>query len=108
MGVFLGNMTIALNESDSNSIGGRLLRSVKSIEIHAPAALDGTVTLAAADQLGETSFTTVQSGGADVGLTSSKVLVITDLPFHALRVESDGSEDPAKVFPVFGEERAHQ
>ena len=108
MGVFLGNMTIALNGSNSSSIGGRLLRSVKSIEIHAPAALDGTVTLAAADDIDEGSFTTVQSAGPDVGLTSSKVLVITDLPFHSLRVESDASEDPAKVFPVFGEERTHQ
>ena len=108
MGVFVGNLTIELNESDSNSIGGRLLRTLRSISIHAPAALDGTVTLAAADQLAESSFTTVQSGGADVTLTNSKILVITDLPFHALRVESTGTEDPAKVFPVFGEEKAHQ
>lgn len=108
MGVFLGSLTIALDDSDSNSLGGRLFRTVKSIEIHAPAALDGTVTVAAADQLAETSFTTVQSGGVDVTLTSSKVLVLTELPFHAIRLEGTLGQDPAKAFPVFGEERTHQ
>lgn len=110
MGIFLGNLTIALNGSNSNVISGRVLRTVKSVSITAPAALDGTVTIQTPDGIGSSpTYTALQSPpGTDITIASSKTIVITSLPMHGIRVSSGASEDPAKVFPVFGEEAAHQ
>ena len=108
MGVFLGNMVIENGETDSTSIGGRILRTIRSIEIHGPATLTGVITVQSADQLAETSFTPIQSGGVDIVVTASKVLVMTVVPGHALRVQSGSAEGDERTFPVFGEENPHQ
>ncbi len=110
MGVSIGNLTIPLAGTQSNVISGRILRTVKSISITAPAALDGTVTVQTPDGIGSSpTFTPLQSPpGTDITIASSKTIVITSIPMHGIRLSSSGAEDPAKVFPVFGEEAAHQ
>ena len=109
MGVSLGPLTIALNESNSDSISGRILRTVSSISITAPAALDGTVTIQTPDGIGTSpTWTALQSpSGTDITIASSKTIVLTAIPMHGIRVSSGASEDPAKVFQVFGEEKTH-
>lgn len=108
MGVFLGNMVIASGAQNSSSIGGRILRTVRSLELHMPSAFTGTVKLASADDVAESSFTTMQSGGSDITLTAAKTLTLTEVPMHAIRAESDGAEGAARTIGVFGEEKAHQ
>ncbi|KKK51511.1 hypothetical protein LCGC14_3114230 [marine sediment metagenome] len=112
MGVFLGNLTIALNESNSSAISGRILRTVKSVMIVAPAALDGTVTIQIPDDITSSPTwvpLTRPSGSAgghvDITIASSKAIILSEVPAHGIRVSSAASEDPAKVFPVFGEEK---
>ncbi len=109
MGVYIGPLTIALNGSNSDSISGRILRTVKSISITAPAGLDGTVTVQSPDGIGSSpTWTDLESPpGTAIAIASSKTIVITSIPMHGIRVSSDGTEDPAKIFQVFGEERTH-
>jgi len=110
MGVYLGPLTIELNGSNSDSISGRILRTVESISITAPAGLDGTVTIQTPDGIGTSpTWTALQSPpGTDIVIAASKTIVITSVPMHGIRVSSDASEDPAKIFQVFGEEKTHQ
>ena len=107
MGIFLGNMVIANGESASTVIGTRQLRTIKSLAIHGPAAVTGTITLQSADDLALGSYTPVQSGGSDITVTAAKVLVVTDVPMSTIRLLSGSSEGAARTFPVFGEEKAH-
>jgi len=108
MGVFLGNLTIANGGSNSTAISGRILRTVGALELHMPSAFTGTVTLASADDIDNTAFTTMQSGGSDIGLTAAKTLTLTETPMHGFRAESDGAEGAERVIGVFGEEKPHQ
>lgn len=107
MGIFLGNMVIAQGGTESTTLGTRLLRTVKSLAIHGPSALTGTVTLRSADNLALSSYTTVQSGGSDITVTASKVVVITEVPMSTIRLKSGAGEGSERTFPVFGEEKAH-
>ncbi len=108
MGVFLGNMVIANGGTASSSLGGRILRTIKSITIHGPAALTGTVTLQSLDAVGGSAWTPVQSGGTDVTITAAKALVLTEVPFGTIRLLSGSAEGAARTFPVWGEEKPHQ
>ncbi len=108
MGVFLGNMVIANGGTVSSTVGGRLLRTVRSIAIHGPSALTGTATLQAADDVAESAFIPVQSGGSDVTITAVKTLTLTETPFGTLRIVSGSAEGAERTFPVWGEEKAHQ
>lgn len=115
MGVKIGELTIALNESNSSALSGRTLRTLSSIMIVAPAALDGTVTVQVPDGIGSSptwvNLTRPSGSGAghvDVTIGSSKAIILDSVPAHGFRVSSGASEDPAKVFPIFGEEKAHQ
>ena len=108
MGVVLGNLVIANGAAPSTSLGGRLLRTIRSLTIHGPSALTNTVTLQSLDAVGGSAWTPVQSGGSDVTITAAKALVITEVPFGTIRVNSGGNEGAERVFPVWGEEGTHQ
>ena len=110
MGVFLGNLTITIGGTNSTAISGRLLRSVRALEIHAPAAVDGTITVQSANDIGDATFNNLQSPpGTDVVVTAGDVTMINMVAAAGVRVTSDagGGESAERVFPVFGEERTH-
>ena len=108
MGVFLGNMVIANGGTASGSLGGRLLRTIRSLTIHGPSALTGTATLQSLDAVGGSAWTPVQSGGSDVTVTAAKALVLTEVPFGTIRILSGSAESAERKFPVWGEEKPHQ
>ncbi len=114
MGIFIGDLVIPLNTKPSNVLSGRILRTLRSITIIAPASLDGTVTVQVPDGIGSSpTFVnlTRPSGSAggheDVTIASSKAITLDSVPTHGFRVNSGANEDPAKTFPVFGEEKSH-
>ena len=107
MGVFLKSFVISGGQTDSTVLEGRILRTIRSLAIHGPATLTGTITLQAADDLVLGSYTTVQSGGSDVTVVAGKVVVITDVPFGTLRLQSGASEGGERTFVVTGEENPH-
>lgn len=110
MGVFLGNLVIPNGTKPSNAISGRVLRTLKSLSITAPAALTGTITIQTPDGIGTSpTFFALQSPpGTDITIAASKTIVITSLPMHGIRVNSGSSEGAERTFQVFGEEAAHQ
>ena len=109
MGVFLGNLVIPINTKPSSVISGRILRTVGSVEIHAPAALTGTITVQSANDLDDTTFNNIQSPpGTDVVITAGDTTTLTRVPAHGIRVNSGSDEGAERTFPVFGEEKAHQ
>jgi hypothetical protein len=108
MGVFIGNLVIANGGTDSTAISGRILRTVRSLEIHAPAALTGTITVQSANDIGNTTFNNVQSPpGTDTVITAGDTTTLTVVPAHGIRVQSGSAEGAERTFPVFGEERLH-
>ena len=110
MGIYLATLTIAEAGTDSAditaSLSARALRTLKSIEIHGPAALTGTVTVETPNSIGSSpTYNTLQSGGADVTVGADKVTIITAVPMHGFRVHSSSAEGAARSFVVMGEEK---
>lgn len=110
MGIFLGNLTIPSGAQPSNVISGRVLRTVGSVSITAPATLTGVVTVQVPDGIGASpTFTTLQDPpGTDITLVASRTIIITPVPAHGIRVNSGVNEGAERVFPMSGEEKAHQ
>ena len=110
MGVALADLVIPNGTKPSNVISGRILRTVKSISITAPATLTGTISIQIPDGIGTSpTFTNLQSPpGTDITIALSKSIVITSMPMHGIRVNSGSNEGAERTFKVFGEERSHQ
>jgi hypothetical protein len=109
MGIFLGNLVIASAGTNSTDLSGRILRTVSSLEIHGPATLTGTVKVQTPNDLtASPTYNDLQSGGADINIAVGEATVITAVPSHGIRVQSDGAEAAERTFPVFGEEKPHQ
>ncbi len=109
MGVFLGNLTIPISTKPSSALDGRLLRTVSSLVIHAPAALTGTITIQVPDALSSPTYNNYQeTPGTDVTITAGDAILLKQVPMHGIRVNSGSNEAAERVFPVFGEEKSHQ
>lgn len=70
----------------------------KSVGIVAPATLTGAITIQVSTD--DTTFVPLQSAGADVTIAASQGVVLTDLPFEFIRVNSDMSEAAQRDFVV--------
>ena len=111
MGVFLGNLVIPAWEKNSTPIFGRMLRTVRTVEIHAPAMVTGTIKVQSANDLENKYYRDMQSpAGTDIVVSAGNVTIISIVPPHGIRVRSDAfkGEFMARTFPVFGEENLHQ
>lgn len=98
--------TLSIPSSGSDSpelnLAGDINRGPIILELLAPAALTGTVTVQVSNVSGGT-FRTLQTGGADIAIAAAKALVITDLPATGvLRLHSSGTEAAQRDFIVFG------
>ena len=112
MGISLGTLTIPISTKPSNAIGGRQLRTLRSLMVIAPATLTGTITLQVPDGIGSSpTFVnlTRPSGSAggteDITIAASKVVTLSDVPMHSIRVNSSDDEGAARAFEFFGEEK---
>lgn len=89
----IATLTIAQAATASNAIDGHSVRWCKSIEIHAPASLSGTVTVRVAPQRPTETpvYRDMESGGAVIEMTAGQTLTINELGFGSLRVETDAA-----------------
>ena len=102
MGKQLMTLTIANGASNSNRIPQHSLNKCKSLSIHAPAALTGTITVASGDSDDDgATFNVVQSPpGTDVTVAAAKTTVLTEVPFPTMRLQSGGVEAGTRTFVV--------
>ncbi len=92
-------------DSPELNLAGDINRGPIILEILAPAALTGVVTVQVSDVSGGT-FRTLQTGGADVAIAAAKAIVITDLPATGvLRLHSTLAEAAQRDFRVFGADK---
>src|SRR3954468_10139934 len=97
----IGTLTIANGATDSNWLTSDDFGRCRSLSIQCTAAaLTGTVTVQTntlKDQSG--TSTTVQSPpGTDVAIAALKAVLLTAIPFAALRLHSSSAEAGGKVF----------
>ena len=98
---------IASGQTDSNWVEG--FDDAEAVSIWSPAALTGTITILAspdrppdvggAATASKTSGT-MQSGGSDITITTSKMLTFTDITFRALRIHSSSAEGADRTFKI--------
>lgn len=75
------------------------------LEILAPAALTGVVTIEICNVSGGT-FRTLTAGGSDVAIAAGKAVIVTDLPgTGVLRLHSSGAEAAQRDFAVSGADK---
>lgn len=102
----IGTLTIEDGETASNALDGHSCRWLKSLEIHPPAALSGTVTVRVAPQRPTETpvYRDMESEGAAITLTAGQTLTLTELGFGSLRLETDAAPGADEVYPVTGQE----
>lgn len=98
MGAYFRETTISIASAQTDSGSRQLDPFTKSIGIQAPATLTGTITIQVSTD--DSTFVPLQSAGADVTIAVSQGVVLTDLPFEYLRVQSSGAEAAQRDFVV--------
>ena len=104
------SLTIANGETESNIIGGYLFDNIKGLTVFGPAAVAGVVVVEIADTepgvAVDADFVTLQSSGADVGVTVGDGTPITYSAFRSLRVATTVAPGAAgEVYRVVAEEK---
>lgn len=78
----------------------KVVRTAKSITIHAPAALTGTVKVGVSYD-GGTNFTELNENGTDVSVAAGDARVIFSTGWDDLRLQSSVAEGAARDFVLF-------
>ena len=77
-----------------------LLGSCVSFTVFCPAALTGSVTMQVKPTPASASWTTLQSGGADIAFAAGKAVNISNVPFGDFRLHSNAAEGAQRDFQV--------
>jgi len=99
---------VSVDDNATNYLTADDFAQFDAIMIVGPATLTGTITLAtindpASDETQDASWVTVESPpGTDIAIAADKAIVLTHLPFVAIRLESDGTEGDDRTFRVYG------
>jgi len=108
MKFWLADLPDLVIPSTNNSNAISLFEDAYGVSVQAPPTLTAcqvTVQVAVSSGAAAT-FSTLQSGGADVLLFAGKALIMTPLPYRQFRINSTTAEgasrtfQAAKVFPV--------
>lgn len=97
----LGSLVIANGGTTSDELGFNSLRFARSVALTGDAtAQTGTISVQVNPLRTGGTFTTLQSGGADVTLTAQKTTVISPIPAARLRLVSSSAEAAERRFTV--------
>lgn len=102
----IATFTIPNGGTDSNVVSRDAFGRCRSLEIACTAAaLTGVCTVQSNDQAdGSGTWVTVQSPpGTDVAIAALKGVVLTAMPFMALRIHSASAEGAQRVFEATGD-----
>lgn len=104
-------LTIPNGATESNILDGHKVRWMKSIQIHPPAVLSGVVTVHTSskserDNKGNPAhdFQPLASEGIPIVLTGGENLIINQLPFGSMRLETTIAPGADENYPVDGQD----
>lgn len=95
-----GTDTAALSSLMSKGAARSSIGNCSDLEIYAPDALTGTVTLQIASKYGSTEWKTFQTDGVDVALVAGKVIQVPIGAFEDLRFHSSSAEGAQRDIDV--------
>lgn len=71
-----------------------------SLTIFAPSALTGSITIQVKPYPAASSWSTLQSGGTDIGVAAGKAVNINNIPFGDIRILSGSAEGAQRDFVI--------
>jgi len=102
--------TVATDPTATNILTADVFAKYRSLSLSGPsAALVGTITLEGLrsvddDETADASWVTIQSPpGTDVAIAQDKSIVLSTLPFAALRLASSATETNDRTFTLWGQ-----
>ena len=77
------------------------MNDLSALELYAPSALTGTITIEVSPD-GGTSWFTKQSGGSDISIAANKAVTIEPSVGNLVRLKSGSAEASARTFLAYG------